>query len=198
VRTLRHSHPRTLASSPGLLLAAMACIHPWLEHTMARHMGLELPGLFMIGWFAARCAGDSLIKRTNAWNSQGLAGLLFALSATAFWMLPVALDLAVLKPGIGTAKVVTVVAAGFLVPLSWRPAGPVIQTFFVLNWFWMTLSAGLLYQQSPQQLCSVYLADQQVQAGASIAAWSAAGLALWLWRVGLDALRSDGVRWPAA
>ncbi|HEY5928940.1 MAG TPA: hypothetical protein VIU02_01385 [Burkholderiales bacterium] len=188
------SRQKALASSsPGLLLAALACVHPWLEHTMARHMGLELPGLFILGCFAASSAGDSLIRSMSAWNARGLPGLLFALSATAFWMLPAALDAAVLEPGIATAKVATLVAAGFLVRMSWRAAGVVIQAFFVLNWFWMTLFAGLLYQQAPEQLCSVYLADQQTQAGISIVIWAAAGLAAWLWRVGYDALRSDEV-----
>jgi hypothetical protein len=107
--------------------------------------------------------------------------------------MPVALDAAVRDPVIAMAKVLTMVTAGFLVQLSWRSAGAVIQAFFVLNWFWMTLFAGQLYLQAPQQLCSVYLADQQALAGASIMVWAAAGLAGWLWRVGLDTLRADDV-----
>lgn len=189
-----HLSPRNaFAISPGLLLAALACVHPWLEFTMARHMGLELPCLFLLGWFAARCAGNSLIRSTSAWNARGLAGLLFAFFATTFWMVPAALDAAVLDPVIAVAKVATMVAAGFLVRLSWGSAGAVIQAFFVLNWFWMTFFAGLLYLQTPLQLCSVYLADQQIQAGASIMVWAAAGLGGWLWRVGRDMLRVDGV-----
>jgi hypothetical protein len=133
------------------------------------------------------------MQRTNAWNANGFAGLLFAFSATAFWMLPVALDASVLKPGVAMAKVATVVAAGFLARLSWRPAGVVIQAFFVLNWFWMGVFVGLLYQQAPEQLCSVYLADQQAHAGAVIMAWAVAGLVGWLWHVGLIGLRPEAL-----
>lgn len=147
---------------------------------MARHMGLELPGLFILGWFAARCAGRRLTRAIEAWNANGLPGLLFALFVTAFWMAPVALDRAVLNDAMAMAKVTSLVIAGLLTGASWVSAGTVIQSFSVLNWFWMTLAAGLLYQEVPQQLCSVYLADQQGAAGRAIVVWALAGLGLWL------------------
>lgn len=165
---------------PGLVLAALALSHPWLEHTMARHMGLELPGLFILGWFATTCAGRRLTHAIKDWNAHGLPGMMLALLISAFWMLPAALDRAVLNDAMAMAKVASLVLAGLLAGASWTSAGLVIQAFFVLNWFWMTLAAGLLYQEAPQQLCSVYLADQQNAAGRALVGWALAGLGLWL------------------
>lgn len=165
--------------APGLLLAGLAGVHPWFEHTMARHMGLELPALFAVGWFAATMAGEGLTRSLARWNANGLPGLLFAVCVTGFWMVPAALDQAVLHDGIAIAKVASLVAAGLLARASWSSAGMVVQAFFVLNWFWMTLAAGLLYQEAPQQLCSVYLLDQQGQAGRAMVIWAVVGLGLW-------------------
>lgn len=166
--------------TPGLLLAGVALASPWLERTMARHMGLELPGLFILGWFAATFAKPRFTSALKRWNTNGLPGLVFALLATGFWMLPAALDRAVLNDAMAMAKVTSLVLAGLFAGASWTRAGLVIQAFFVLNWFWMTLAAGLLYQDAPQQLCSVYLADQQGAAGRVLVAWALAGLGLWL------------------
>ncbi len=179
------------STTPGLLLVVMACVHPWLEQTMARHMGLELPALCLLGWCAAASAGNRLSRSIAPWNANGLPGLFFALSVTSFWMVPAALDAAVLHVGMAMVKVASLIAAGALLRTSWSSAGLVIQAFFVLNWFWMTLAAGLLYQEAPQQLCSVYLLDQQSQAGKAMVIWAIAGLGAWLWRISPTALADD-------
>ncbi len=173
----------------GLMLAVLACAHPWLEHTMARHMGLELPALLALGWMAAAHAGDALTRTLARWNANGLPGLLFALCVTGFWMVPAALDQAVLHDGMALAKVASLVAAGLLARASWSGAGMVLQAFFVLNWFWMTLAAGLLYQDAPRQVCSVYLIDQQGQAGVAMVIWTLVGMGLWL----IHAARGSGL-----
>lgn len=172
---------RTLiACAPALGIAALAPAHPWLEHTMARHMGLELPALFLLGCVLPRCSGAARSPRFAAWNAHGLPGLLAALCTTGFWMLPAALDRAVLHEGMALAKVASLVAAGAWAAASWPRAGTVLQAFFVLNGFWMMLAAGLLYQEAPLQLCAVYLVDQQPAAGRALVLWAVAGLALWL------------------
>lgn len=167
---------------PGILLAAAAFFHPWLERTMMRHMAIELPLLFAIGWLAAATAGPRLTRALAPWNLGGLPALLGATLVMAFWMIPAALDRAVLDAGTGLFKVASLVAAGMAAGASWRSAGLVIQAFFVFNGCWMTLAAGLMYQEVTQQLCSVYLTDQQVAAGMALVGWAVAILALWLAR----------------
>ena len=170
--------------TPAALLAALALAHPWMEATMARHMGLQLPLLFVLGWWAARCAGPRPAQALAPWNAHGANGLFAALCITSLWMLPAALDLAVLHAGMALAKVFSMVLAGLLAGLSWRAANPVLRAFFVLNGFWMLLAAGLLYQEAPQQLCSVYLSDQQGDAGRALVVWATVGMAAWLVQLG--------------
>lgn len=164
---------------PGIALSLIALAHPWLEATMARHMVAELPLLFASGYLAAHAIGGSYRQRFRAWRYR-LPMLLAALLITSAWMLPLALDAAVLDPRANLLKVTSMVLAGFLTGVSWKRAGMVLQGFFLVNWAWMTITAGLLYQDAPQQLCSVYLSDQQAQAGAGIVTLAAMVLVVWL------------------
>jgi len=174
------STPRYIAWLPGLLLVAGAVLQPWLEATMARHMGLEFPLLFVIGWLTASAAGYRLARIIDPWNVKGLTALVFTALVTAFWMVPAALDLAVLHTSVGVIKVLSWLVAGMLMGVSWRQAGVVIQAFFIFNWCWMTVAVGLIYQEAPQQLCSVYLVDDQWNAGAFMVFWAVAVFILWL------------------
>lgn len=163
---------------PGVLCAILALSQPWLEKSMARHMGMELPILFMVGWLAgSRCMSLSTVLAP--WNKAGLPGMTWAMLTLSLWMVPSALDYAVLSPLVAMMKVTSLLAAGMLARLSWQPAGLVIQAFFVMNWFWMTFAAGALYLDAPQQLCSVYLVDEQAHAGIAMMAWACLGLSLW-------------------
>ncbi|KDP85114.1 MULTISPECIES: hypothetical protein [Cupriavidus] len=168
---------------PGVLLALAALFRPWLEATMARHMGLELPLLALLGWWAARCAGRRLTDWLAPWNAAGLPGLLAAWCIASYWMLPVALDEATLAAPAGMAKVAGMVLAGLLARASWQAAGPVLQGFFVINGVWMMLTAGLLYQEADAQLCSTYLIDEQLVAGRALVLWALALLAVWLFAI---------------
>jgi hypothetical protein len=179
----RHLAARGLpvhALLPGVALAALVMLRPWMEGTMGRHMGLELPLLFLIGCWGGSAMGMRTARRIERWNAHGLPGLLAVQCVMAFWMLPVALDAAVLDPRIAVVKVASLLIAGVVGYLSWRLAGPIIQTFFILNGSWMMLTAGLLYQTAPQQLCSVYLADEQASAGSAMVAWAVFALLAWL------------------
>jgi len=169
-----------MAWMPGVLLAALALARPWLESHMARHMGLELPLLFMVGWLAARLAGPRLTRALDPWNAHGLSALVFGALAMAFWMVPAALDMAVLNPLMGTIKVGAWLLAGLLLGASWNRSGLVVQAFFLFNGCWMTIAVGLVYQQASSQLCSVYLPDEQWSAGAAMVFWAVAVFTLWL------------------
>lgn len=155
----------TSALAPGLALAGLALAQPWLEQRMLTHMLVELPLLFAIGaWAASRLRGHG-----PAWfaaiDANGLTGLTVAMLVSAFWMLPIALDAAVLVPAIGLAKITSILLAGWCAVLSLRRARTAVQAFFVLNWVWMTGAVGAMYQQAPERLCSTYLQGDQAHAG---------------------------------
>ena len=163
---------------PGAALAVLALLRGWLEASMFRHMAIELPSLLALGMVAAALC--CRFARGIAWNRRGLPGLAAATAIASYWMLPVALDLAVLDVRWSVAKVASMIVAGAALGMSWARAGIVLQAFFAINWSAMTLVAGLLYQDAPQQLCSVYLADQQGAAGRALVVFAAAGLAAWM------------------
>ncbi|WP_407280993.1 hypothetical protein U5817_12650 [Aromatoleum evansii] len=132
---------------------------------MARHMLLQFPLLVLAGVALASSLPPRARTSIAAFNAHGLAGLLLCLLVSGFWMIPRALDQALLSPHMELAKFATLLAAGGALQLSWRLAGTIIQTFFIGNWAWMTAVAGLLYQDVSARLCNAYLLDEQVFAG---------------------------------
>jgi hypothetical protein len=183
---------------PGAALAVVVMLRPLLEATMARHMALEIPLLFLTGWLVSSRIGQRLTKQIAPWNAYGVPALVYASLAGLLWMMPVALDLAVLNPAIGLLKLFTIVLAGVVVGASWREAGLVIQSFFVFNAVSMLVAGGLLYGQAPDQLCSVYLVGQQAIAGDGLIAWALVILAFWFYAVSRDPMiRGDESSSPA-
>ncbi|NMF89627.1 hypothetical protein [Aromatoleum petrolei] len=137
----------------------------WLEADMARHMLVQFPLLIVAGAAFASTLPPRVRAAVATINAHGLAGLLLCLLVSAFWMIPRALDQALLSPPMEIAKIATLLAAGGALQLSWRPAGIVVQIFFIGNWAWMTAVVGLLYQDMSTRLCNGYLLDQQIIAG---------------------------------
>ncbi|HEY4075112.1 MAG TPA: hypothetical protein VGM52_18615 [Herbaspirillum sp.] len=182
---LRLAMRRRQALLAGAALTLLALLRPWLESSMSMHMAIELPALFGIGWLASlwlRPASDAAFSQ---WNIAGFPALLAGGLVLGCWMLPVALDAAVLDWRIATLKAASMVAAGFAIGWCWRRVAAVLQAFFLFNWCAMNLTAGLLYQNAPQQLCNVYLPDQQATAGNALLAWAVVVLLGWLLRAGL-------------
>ena len=98
----------------------------------------------------------------------------------AVGMVPRVLDLALLRPGVEWTKLAALVAAGAALRLSWRPAGLVLQFFFLGNVLPMMAVVGSLYIESPLRLCNAYLLDDQVRLGQWLIGAAAGVAALWL------------------
>jgi hypothetical protein len=162
----------------GLLLSP-----PLREALMARmslHMNLQLPLLLACGagLVAPWC------RAAAAWlqpmNLRGLSGLVLGSGLFSVWMVPRALDAAVTHAAIDALKVLSLLLAGAALAASWRPAGVVVQGFFVGNAVWMAATVGLLVVQVPQRLCNAYLEDDQRQAGYGLLALGLAAGLTWL------------------
>lgn len=157
--------------APSLIAAcALPPLRGWLEADMARHMLVQFPLLVAAGALLGTPMPPGARERLGAFNTYGLAGFALFLLVTAFWMIPRALDEALLAPAIEVAKFASLVAAGTALRLSWRAAPPVVQAFFVGNWAWMSAAVGLLYEDAPARLCNFYLLDQQSVAGRGLVA----------------------------
>ncbi len=162
----------------GLLLSPP--VRELLLARMSLHMNMQLPLLVACGaglvapWHAA------MAPRLAPVNRLGLSGWLLGTGLFGVWMVPRALDAAVADAGIDALKVSSLLLAGAVLALSWRPAGAVVQAFFVGNTVWMTVTVGLLVAQAPTRLCNAYLEGDQRQAGYGLLLLGIAGGAVWL------------------
>ena len=178
---------------PGLLLLSVVAARNRLESDMALHMLVEFPILVGVGWLFASSAGERLRARIAPFNVQGLSGLLYALSVSALWMIPRALDATQVDPWIELGKFVSLLGAGAALQLSWTRAGTVVQAFALLHWAWMTASVGMLYQDTDVRLCNFYLTDQQALSGTGLVGLAGLALVVWCASVGIDIVRAEAV-----
>lgn len=162
-----------IALAPLLLLAAP--VRNLLEASMLLHMHVEFPLLFVAGWAAAGAMGHHL---PPARHPQAAAA--FTACVVAWWMVPAALDYALVDPVFAAAKYLGWYAAGFAMGRSWHALATMLRMFFLANMAWMGVTAGILYAESPTRLCVGYLQGEQLLAGAGLVAWGAAAICLTL------------------
>ncbi len=142
-----------------------------VESRMSLHMLLEFPALLGLGWWLARRLPWPALARIDA---QGLFSATAASCVFAFWMIPAALDLALLSGGFAAAKYASWTVAGALLAWSRERLSPVVTAFFLGNAAWMLATAGLLYRDAETQLCVNYLIPDQLVTGAGLLAWAVA------------------------
>jgi hypothetical protein len=68
----------------------------------------------------------------------------------------------------GDGQIASLAAAGISSGISWRFSSGVAHAFYVGNMVWMTITAGMLYQETTQQLCNAYLWDDQAITGQAL------------------------------
>ena len=163
----------------GLVLAL-----PWtreaMESSMWRHMLLQFPAWLLAGALLAAALPPRARSAVARWNAHGIAGLVAVAVTLAVLMVPRVLDLALRRPDIEAAKLAALLLAGVALCLSWRPAGLVVQFFFLGNLLPMMVVVGQLYIDSPLRLCNAYLLDDQARLGAWLIGGAAVLGAAWL------------------
>ena len=163
----------------GLVLAL-----PWtreaMESSMWRHMLLQFPAWLLAGALLVTALPPRARAAVARWNAHGIAGLLAVAVTLAVLMVPRVLDLALRRPDMEAAKLAALLLAGVALRLSWRPAGLVVQFFFLGNLLPMMVVVGQLYIDSPLRLCNAYLLDDQARLGAWLIGGAAVLGAAWL------------------
>jgi len=162
------------------LLTALSALPPigdLLMRSMLTQMLIQIPLLFAAGAIWAQRLRWSNDAWWRAWNAQGTAGLLAAVIILSFWMTPIALDHAASEWRWEAGKIVSVAIAGFVAGASWRLGSTVTHIFYLGNMLWMSVTVGLLYQESTRRYCNAYLSDDQVMTGQALVA-SSIGIAL--------------------
>lgn len=158
-------------------------VRRFFERDMAVHMLVEFPLLLAAGVAASRWVPDSIARIARRCDWKGISTLLAYTLVSAFWMIPAALDAALLEPGYAAAKYASWWLVGLALPAALRVAPPALVLFFGGNWVWMAATAGLLYVDAPQRLCLSYMEDSQRHAGAGLlvtaVAMTIAGFVSW-------------------
>jgi hypothetical protein len=154
----------------GAALLFLVLLAPPLRHalqaSMTGQMLVQIPLLAAAGWLAARALPARLSAAIESWNEHGIGGLVLATLASAYWMLPRALDAAVTDPSIAIAKHLSVpLLIGLPLALSWPRMGFIVKGVLLLEGIATLLRLGWLYLVSPERLCNLYLLDDQQRLG---------------------------------
>lgn len=136
-------------------------LDPFLDAAMARHVLLQIPALFFLGFIAGRSNWIS-VKR---YNLLGLAGLVFFIGSLLFWMIPRSLDAAVSDNRIDQLMHLNIIAAGWALSKS-LPLMPVIMRVALgMYGLTMIISLGAIYSSYDALICAVYSIGQQKETG---------------------------------
>lgn len=152
-----------------------------IEQSMAWHMVVQMPLLVLGGWLASRALpAVRALSRVAAFNQFGLTGFILAQAITAYWMLPSAIDRAVVMPIFDVLKLVTLVVSGLLLANAFRRAPTALQLFFIGYWVSMMAWLGIYLATTDLRLCNAYSLQSQVSTGWGLLALGVATGAAWL------------------
>ena len=180
----------------GLVLLAVLALpvaRHWLESSMWRHMLLQFPLWMLAGALLAAALPPRLRRAIASCNAHGITGLVWVGVVLSVLMVPRVLDLALRDMGVELAKCAALLLAGVLLRLSWRPAGLVLQGFFLGMLLPMMAVVGQLYIDSPLRLCNAYLQDDQIRLGRWLIGLAAVLALAWLAHVGWRLVRREEV-----
>ena len=166
-----------LAALALLALLALPVARRALEASMSAHMLIQYPLLALAGYWLAAALPPRSLARLQRWNAHGIAGLFASAMILAILMIPRVLDLALVDGRIALAKALALVFFGAALRLSWRPAGLLVQGFYLGNVLPMMAVVGNLYASSPVRVCNAYLLGDQARLG-QLLIWLSAGIAL--------------------
>jgi hypothetical protein len=174
-----------MALALSVLLVSVALSLPparrLIEQSMVWHMAVQVPLLIVAGWLSAGALSKASAWRWTAdWNRYGLTGLLAAEVVLAYWMLPSAIDRAVVSPLADMLKVMTLLAGGALLQNAIPRAPAVLQLFVMGSAVPMAVWLGAYFATTDRRLCNAYTLDSQAAAGIGIAVWGLAVAAAWL------------------
>jgi hypothetical protein len=166
-----------------VLLLALTPLRGLLESRMPAHMLLQLPLLILAGGLIGGGMRTAFASWLDRFDRYGIATLLVAGSALAFWMLPRSLDAALAQPLFDALKFFSVPALiGLPAALAW-PRLPGVACGFVFgNLLSMLAVLGWLYLAAPVRVCNFYLTDDQSLTGKGLLLLVAAGGLCWLVR----------------
>jgi len=147
------------AGSAALLALALSVppLRSVIEQSMAWHMVFQMPLLVLAGALAARALpGLALPGKWPSFNLFGLTGFMAAQGIIAYWMLPSAIDRAVVNPGFDVFKLLTLFFSGILLRGAFQRAPLALQLFFIGYWVSMMCWLWIYFATTTLRLCNAY------------------------------------------
>jgi hypothetical protein len=156
-----------------------------IEQSMAWHMVFQMPLLVLAGALTCLALSPRFgSRRLNNVNHFGLTGFMTAQIIIAYWMLPTAIDRAVVQPPFDAIKLVTLFVSGMLLYDAFKRAPAALQLFFIGYWVSMMSWLGTYFVTTDLRLCNAYSLQSQITTGWGLLVWGAAlggfwGFSLW-------------------
>ena len=161
-----------------------------IEQSMAWHMVFQMPLLVLSGWLAARAAAPLFftagsprvthLAKFAKFNQFGLTGFMAAQLIVAYWMLPLAIDRAVVLPEFDLLKLLSLFVCGVLLADVFKRAPSILQLFFMGYLVSMMAWLGVYFATTDLRLCNAYSLESQANTGWGLLALGAVLGASWL------------------
>lgn len=175
-----------LASTAVAVMLSVPPLRSVIEQSMAWHMVFQMPLMVLGGWLAAGVLSPFFkLQRLASFNAFGLTGFMAAQVVVAYWMLPLAIDRAVVLPLVDALKLVTLFTSGMLLADAFKRAPTVLQLFFIGYWVSMMCWLGSYFVTTDLRLCNAYSLQSQINTGWGLLALGAALGLVWMasaWR----------------
>jgi hypothetical protein len=152
-----------------------------IEQNMAWHMVGQMPLLIAGGGLLGSQIRNA--KRAEfllTFNRFGLSGFLLCTVVFSYWMLPLALDKAIIQPTADLTKIISLLLAGAVLYCSFSAAPRVVQLFFIAYWCSMLIWLGSYFTLTDLRLCNVYSLETQITAGKGLMLIGATIGTLWI------------------
>ena len=154
-----------------------------IEQSMVWHMAVQMPLLVAAGWLLAGAWRHAPHRGApNPWDHYGLTSFLLAQVIVSHWMLPSAIDRAVVLPAADLLKLLTLLAGGALLQRAFGRSPVALQLFFVGYAVSMLFAAGTYLATTDRRLCNAYALAGQWHAGLGLIGLGAAVGIAWGWR----------------
>jgi cytochrome c oxidase assembly factor CtaG len=169
-RTMNHTLPAVITATLALALSVPP-LRSLIEQSMAWHMVVQMPLLVLTGALAASATPARFaLPRLSSFNQFGLTAFMAAQGIIAYWMLPLAIDRAVVNPGVDVLKLLTLFVSGVLLRSAFQRAPVALQLFFMGYWVSMMAWLGIYFASTDLRLCNAYSQASQVATGWSLLA----------------------------